>query len=202
MTNTKIFFWVSKIFTDFSAILIAWILGYFLRLKWDFLPFIQTDLPQNFPEINFLFLFFLLSSLWFLLISWLNWQYKFETWKSRLKSFFEILYNLILWCLLIIAFYALLKHELFFSRIYLFQVFILKIIFFSHRCLWRMFMTNVEYETCWWQLQKSKTWRKKTSPILWFCHQHIAVAEKTYIAFDLEKSNSIVPSQIDISWLI
>ena len=135
MTQNKIFFWVSKIFTDFFAIFFAWVLWYFLRLQWDFIPFVQANLPENFPEINHLFTFFTISSLWFLLISWINWQYKFEIWKSRLKNFFEILYNLILWCLLIIAFYALLKHQLFFSRIYLFQVFVLSfffIIFFRY----------------------------------------------------------------------
>ena len=129
MTNSKIFFWISKIFSDFFAIFIAWILGYFLRLEWDFLPFIKTNLPASFPEIKILFLFFLASAFWFILISWINWQYKFESQKSRLKTFFEIFYNLILWCLLIIAFYALLKHELFFSRVYLFQVFILSFFF-------------------------------------------------------------------------
>lgn len=129
MTSNKIFFWISKVFSDFFAILIAWILWYFLRLQWDFLPFIETNLPQNFPEINSLFLFFILSSFWFIFLSWINWQYKFENWKSRLKNFFQTFYTLIIWCLLIIAFYALFKHELFFSRIYLSHVFILSLFF-------------------------------------------------------------------------
>jgi len=90
------------------------------------------------------------------------------------------------------------------------KIFPILMLIFVHRYWWRfmtMFMTNVGDGTCWWQLwddgdrfitlKKSTTWRK--SPILRFCDQHMTVAEKTYIAFDLEKLNSIVPSQIDIS---
>jgi len=120
-------FGIARLFTDFFSLILAWIFWYYIRLQWDFIPFLNAEVSPYFPEIKQILPFIISSSIAYIIIAGFHGLYKIHSEDSRIKEIWKIIYNNIVWGLLIIAFYALWKHELFFSRIYLFQVWILSI---------------------------------------------------------------------------
>lgn len=132
---------ITKIFSDFIAINIAWISAYYIRIKSDLIPFFQFEVASSYPEIQVLFKFFLFSSIWYIILASVQWQYRFRVNNSTKIAIFKAIYLSLLWWLLIIAFYALWKHELFFSRILLFQTLFISIILISS---WRYLLRKCE----------------------------------------------------------
>lgn len=127
--NTQIKLGIIRIVLDFTSVFLAWIAWYHLRIKWDFIPFIHAQWWVYYPPINDLILFFLLSSFVFVILTAFDGHYRFDLKYSKIWEFFRLIFLTIIWCLLIIAFYALWKHQLFFSRVFLFQVLVLSVIF-------------------------------------------------------------------------
>lgn len=126
--NTQIKFGILRIILDFIAIFFSWIIWYHVRIKWDFIPFVKVDSWIYYPNINDVIPLFLFSSLFFVILIAFDWHYKFDFRYSKTWEIFRLIFLNAIWCLLIIAFYALFKHQLFFSRILLFQVFFISII--------------------------------------------------------------------------
>ena len=127
MKDLNLKFGIARLFTDFFSLILAWIFWYYIRLQWDFIPFLNAEVSPYFPEIKQILPFIISSSIAYIIIAGFHGLYKIHSEDSRIKEIWKIIYNNIVWGLLIIAFYALWKHELFFSRIYLFQVWILSI---------------------------------------------------------------------------
>ena len=140
MKDLNLKFGIARIFTDFFSLIWAWILWYFVRLQWDFIPFLNAKVSPYFPEIKQILPFIIWSSFIYIIIAVFNGLYKINSEESRIKEIWKTIYNIIIWGLLIIAFYALWKHELFFSRIYLFQVLVISVFFITlNRILLRIF---------------------------------------------------------------
>lgn len=131
---------LARIFSDFIAVNLAWILWYYLRLNVDLISFLSIESNTILPSIGYLIPFFIFSSIAYILIAMFKGLYRFEIIYSYLWEFIRICLLVALWWLLIVAFYAIWKHQLFFSRILLFSVLVFAIIFLSFfRYLLRLF---------------------------------------------------------------
>lgn len=127
--NIQIKFGILKIVLDFCAVFLAWVTWYYLRIQWDFIPFVYADNWIHYPNINDIIWFFSLSAITFIILIAFDWHYRFNLKYSKTWELFRLIFINIVWCLLIIAYYALFKHQLFFSRILLFQVFCISTIY-------------------------------------------------------------------------
>jgi len=131
---------------------LAWVLWYYLRLNLDLISFIKIETDIILPKIGFLIPFFIFSSIAYILIAMFKWLYKFEIIYSYIGEFIRICLLVALWWLLIVAFYAIWKHQLFFSRILLFSVLFLAIVFLSFfRYLLRLFEKKLLKKWIWAQ---------------------------------------------------
>ena len=130
-----------RIFSDFVAVNIAWIVAYFIRLYLNNFTFFSVESVVVLPQLAYLMPFFIFSSLVYVLLAMFNGLYSFDVIYWFIWKFFRIIFLVFLWWLLIIAFYALWEHQLFFSRVLLFIVLFLTIVFLSS---FRLFIRHVE----------------------------------------------------------
>lgn len=150
MKDLNLKFGIARVFSDFFSLILAWVIWYYVRLEWDFIPFLQAEVSPYFPELGIIFSFIVWSSIAYIIIAAFNGLYKIHSEDSRVKEIWKIIYNNIIWWLLIIAFYALWKHELFFSRVYLFQVLIISTFLISlNRTFLRFFERSLLRKWVW-----------------------------------------------------
>ena len=110
---------------DFFAVCAAWFLGYFLRPYTDLIPGVQRVFPiENLPQLDFFLPFALWSALTFIILSAFLQHYRFSEEFEPVREGVRLLFAIFLWGMLIVAWYALFRHELIFSRIVLAQTMI------------------------------------------------------------------------------
>ncbi len=130
MHRKKFFQGLSRIITDFSAVILSWSLAYIVRPVTDLIPNIAYHFPvSNLPNFSFFQEFILYSAFGFIFILFSLFLYSYNTETSASKYFSwkiigAYIWGLILWAMSIIAIYALVFHELIFSRVMLAQTMI------------------------------------------------------------------------------
>ena len=118
---------ITRIVTDFIAVVLAWKLSYIIRPITDLIPHVSSYFSSaGLPEITFFHNFIFFSALGFVCILFSLFLYSYSTETSRSQYFSgrivgSYIWGIILWGMSIVAIYALLFHSLIFSRVMLAQ---------------------------------------------------------------------------------
>ena len=130
MKKTEIIFGALRLPIDFAAIIAAFLLAYYLRPITDLIPFVQYNFyPELLPPIDEYFRLAVYSGLFLIIIFIFNNLYSLKITHSYAKEFFRIIFLVSAWLMFIIAYYFLIVHQLFFSRIALAHIWVFTIIF-------------------------------------------------------------------------
>ncbi|MBI5414441.1 sugar transferase [Candidatus Peregrinibacteria bacterium] len=115
---------------DFASVSVAWILAYFLRPLTDLLPWVQFNFAAgDLPLWSFFFPFLVTTAFAFVFLLFFLGYYRFDENFEPVREIFRLIFATFLWGMLIVAWYALFRHELIFSRVMLFQAMIFSVLF-------------------------------------------------------------------------
>ncbi len=125
---------------DFVSAASAWFFAYALRPSTDLIPWVQRYFPaENLPLMSFFVPFAVFSALAFVFLQGFLGKYHFSDTFEPVREFFTLMFSVFIWGMLIVAWYALFRHELIFSRIILMQAMIFTLFLsFSTRLLLRL----------------------------------------------------------------
>jgi exopolysaccharide biosynthesis polyprenyl glycosylphosphotransferase len=130
MKKSKVIFGVLRLPIDFIAIMAAFLLAYYIRPITDLIPGVQYNF---YPELLPAFDEYLRFSLWaavFLIILFIFARlYSLKISERFGKIFIKIFIYVSAWLMFIIAYYFLVVHQLFFSRIALAHIWFFTIVF-------------------------------------------------------------------------
>ena len=130
MKRSEIFFGALRLPVDYLAILAAFLFAYYIRPITDLIPGVQYEFqPELLPPFEGYFLFALVASAALIILFGASGLYSFKGTKSFGKRLFKILFLISAWVMFIIAYYFLIVHELFFSRIALAHIWLFTIFF-------------------------------------------------------------------------
>ncbi len=101
MKRHEILFWAIKLPIEFFIVFISFFLARSVRLVTDLIPWIQ--LPIKTIDTQYLINFALIWAFLFILLFIFSWLYKIKLTSSRLKEFFDIITNGLLWFIFYIA---------------------------------------------------------------------------------------------------
>jgi exopolysaccharide biosynthesis polyprenyl glycosylphosphotransferase len=121
-----------RMILDFFSAFLAWILAYSIRPYTDLIPFIHRYFPPEWlPDLDFFLPFAFRSSLALVVLFILLGHYRAQERFDWLKDFARIVLGVFLWGTLIVAYFAVVRHENFFSRAMLFQAMAFSVIFIA-----------------------------------------------------------------------
>jgi exopolysaccharide biosynthesis polyprenyl glycosylphosphotransferase len=133
MKKSKIIFGVLRLPIDFIAIMAAFLLAYYIRPFTDLIPGVQfVYAPELRPAFDEYLEFSLIATV-FLIILFIFFGKIYSLKRSERfgKTFLKIVFWVSAWLMFIIAYYFLVVHQLFFSRIALAHIWLFSITFVS-----------------------------------------------------------------------
>lgn len=123
MNKSKLFFEVLRLPIDILAVFSALLLAYKIRPITDLIPGVQyAFFPEYLPPYPVYLQFSVLASVFLVLLFTFNGLYSIKFTEGIGKTILKIIYLVSVWLMFIIAYYFLILHELFFSRIALVQI--------------------------------------------------------------------------------
>ncbi len=129
MKKSEVAFGALRVPLDYGAALAAFLLAYYLRPITDLIPGVQfVFYPQQLPPFGAYFKFALGASLGLILIFALGKLYSLKTVRRFSYEVFKIVFLISSWLLFIVAYYFLVLHEFFFSRIALAHIWFFSIL--------------------------------------------------------------------------
>lgn len=132
MKKAKLIFDTLRVPVDIAATISAFMLAYKIRPITDLIPGVQYHFfPELLPEFSSYLKFSLLSTLFLVLLFTFNKLYSITITERFSKVFLRIAFLVSAWLMLIIAYYFLVVHELFFSRIALAHIWLFSIVFIT-----------------------------------------------------------------------
>jgi exopolysaccharide biosynthesis polyprenyl glycosylphosphotransferase len=132
MKRTKLVFDILRVPIDFVAVFLSFLLAYHLRPITDLIPGVQYQFyPEQLPPFDEYLLFALAASAFLILLFSFNRLYHLKVAENFGKTFLKIIFLVSIWVMLIIAYYSLVVHALFFSRIALAHIWLFSILFLS-----------------------------------------------------------------------
>ena len=132
MNKLKIFFGVLRIPIDFAVTLTAFLLAYYIRPITDLIPSVQYNFyPELLPDFNEYLNFALIATVFLVVILIFSKSYSLKIAQPFGKVFLKIVLMVSTWLMFIIAYYFLVVHQLFFSRIALAHIWLFTIIFLT-----------------------------------------------------------------------
>lgn len=121
---------ITRIVTDALSAVLAWSLAYYLRPWTDLIPNIKYHFPlENLPPLEFFIPFVAWSTLGMVIIFASVSLYSYPARYFTFSIVKKLLWGICLWILSIVAVYALVFHELIFSRIMLIHSAVFTIVF-------------------------------------------------------------------------
>ncbi|MBN2087824.1 sugar transferase [Candidatus Peregrinibacteria bacterium] len=131
MKKSKIIFGVLRLPLDFIAIMAALLLAYYIRPLTDLIPGIQfVYAPELLPNFDDYFRFSIYASIFLILLFvFFGKMYSMKNTEKFGRTFLKIILWVSAWLMFIIAYYFLIVHQLFFSRIALAHIWLLTIVF-------------------------------------------------------------------------
>jgi exopolysaccharide biosynthesis polyprenyl glycosylphosphotransferase len=146
MKKSKIFFGVLRLPIDFIAIMAAFLLAYYIRPITDLIPGVQYNFyPELLPNFDEYINFALIAAIFLLVLFIFNKLYSLKKSERFGKLFLRIAFLVSAWLMFIIAYYFLVVHQLFFSRIALAHIWLFTIIFVTFGRLLIAGLQNVFY---------------------------------------------------------
>lgn len=130
MKKSKLFFDILRLPIDFIAIFSALLLAYKVRPVTDLIPGVQYYfLPEYIPPFSDYLQFSVAATFFLILLFSLNAIYSIKFAEGFGKTVLKIFFLISVWLMFIIAYYFLIVHELFFSRVALIQIWLFSIVF-------------------------------------------------------------------------
>jgi len=130
MKRSRLFFEILRLPFDFFAIFLAFLLAYHIRPITDLIPGVQYDFfPEQLPPFNEFLTFSLVSTIFLIILFTFNGLYSIKSVERFGKTVLHIIFLVSAWLMFIIAYYFLIVHQLFFSRIALAHIWLFSIIF-------------------------------------------------------------------------
>ena len=130
MKKSKIIFGVLKLPLDFIAIMAAFLLAYYIRPFTDLIPGVQfVYAPELLPPFDEYLRFSLIATIFLILLFGFGRLYSLKKSERFGKVFLKIIFWVSAWLMFIIAYYFLVVHQLFFSRIALAHIWFFTIAF-------------------------------------------------------------------------
>lgn len=130
MKKSEIIFGALRVPIDYAAIMVAFLLAYWLRPITDLIPGVQFHFgPELLPPFNEYVLLGIFASGFLIGMFAINHLYEIRITQKFSKSFFKIIFLVTAWLMFLIAYYFLVVHELFFSRIALAHIWFFSIFF-------------------------------------------------------------------------
>jgi len=130
MKRTKLFFEILRLPVDFIATAAAFFAAYRIRTITDLIPGLQFDFfPEQMPPLNEFLRFSFFASIFLIILFVFNGLYSIKSVERFSKTFLRIVYLVSAWLMFIIAYYFLVVHQLFFSRIALAHIWLFTIVF-------------------------------------------------------------------------
>ena len=132
MKKSEIIFGSLRLPIDYFAIITAFLLAYYIRPITDLIPGVQyTFGPELRPPLNEYLWLALISAIFLVILFAFNHLYSLKITHRFSKEFFKIGFLVSAWLMFIIAYYFLVIHQLFFSRIVLAHIWLFTIVFVS-----------------------------------------------------------------------
>lgn len=130
MKKSKLFFEILRLPVDFLATVAAFLVAYRIRPITDLIPGVQYNFfPEQLPPFDEFIKFSLWATVFLLILFMFNSLYSIKTVERFGKTFLRIGFLVSAWLMFIIAYYFLVVHELFFSRIALAHIWLFTIVF-------------------------------------------------------------------------
>lgn len=130
MKKTKLFFEILRLPVDFAAIAAAFLAAYRIRPITDLIPGIQFNFfPEQMPVFEEFLRFSLAATIFLVILFVFNGLYSIKSVERFGKTFLRIVFLVSAWLMIIIAYYFLVVHQLFFSRIALAHIWLFTIVF-------------------------------------------------------------------------
>jgi exopolysaccharide biosynthesis polyprenyl glycosylphosphotransferase len=132
MKKSEIIFGVLRVPVDFAAIVAAFWLAYFIRPFTDLIPGVQFAFgPELLPKMREYWPLALVNGVLVVLLFAVNKLYSLKASHGFGREFFRIFFLVSTWIMFLIAYYFLVVHQLFFSRIALAHIWLFSIVFVS-----------------------------------------------------------------------
>lgn len=130
MKKSKLFFEILRLPVDFMATLAAFLLAYRIRPITDLIPGVQYEFfPEQLPPFDEFLKFSVWATAFLILLFIFNGLYSIKSVERFGKTFLRIVFLVSAWLMFIIAYYFLVVHQLFFSRIALAHIWLFAIVF-------------------------------------------------------------------------
>jgi len=130
MKKSEIIFGALRLPIDYFAAMAAFFLAYWLRPITDLIPGVQFNFgPELLPPFGEYIRLALFAAAFLIFIFSINHLYAIRVTERFGKNFFKIVFLVTAWMMFIIAYYFLVVHELFFSRIALAHIWFFAIVF-------------------------------------------------------------------------
>jgi len=130
MKKSKIFFGVLRLPVDFAATVAAFALAYYIRPITDLIPGVQFQFgTEQLPDISEYSRLALVATVFLIILFSFNKLYALKKTEGITKMTLRIIYLVSAWLMFIIAYYFLVVHQLFFSRIALAHIWLFTITF-------------------------------------------------------------------------
>ncbi len=132
MKKSKLFFEILRLPVDFLATVAAFLVAYRIRPITDLIPGVQYHFfPEQLPPFDDFLKFSLWATVFLIILFMFNGLYSIKSVERFGKTFLRIGFLVSAWLMFIIAYYFLVVHELFFSRIALAHIWLFSIVFIT-----------------------------------------------------------------------
>lgn len=130
MKKSKLFFEILRLPVDFLATIAAFLVAYRIRPITDLIPGVQYNFfPEQLPPFDEFLKFTVWATVFLVLLFIFNGLYAIKSVERFSKTFLRIVFLVSAWLMFIIAYYFLIVHQLFFSRIALAHIWLFAIVF-------------------------------------------------------------------------
>lgn len=132
MKKSKLFFEILRLPIDFIATIAAFLVAYKIRPITDLIPGVQYNFfPELLPALDEYLKFSFAATVFLMVLFVFNGMYSIKTVERFGKTFLRIAYLVSAWLMFIIAYYFLVVHQLFFSRIALAHIWLFSFVFIT-----------------------------------------------------------------------
>lgn len=130
MKKSEIFFGLLRIPFDYGMAISAWLLAYKIRPYTDLIPFVHFEFaPEQLPVFPEFIKIVLVSPLILILLFAFGGMYSLKTTFKKIREVRSIVFWVFTWIMFFMAYYFLIAHTLFFSRIVLAHTAFFSIVF-------------------------------------------------------------------------
>ncbi len=146
MKKSRLYFEILRLPVDFLATVAAFLVAYRIRPITDLIPGVQYDFfPEQLPPFDEFLKFSVVATIFLIVLFIFNGLYSIKSVERFGKTFLRIVFLVSAWLMFIIAYYFLVVHALFFSRIALAQIWLFSIVLITFGRVVMLLMQELMY---------------------------------------------------------